>query len=54
VTVNLKSPEGKKIFKELASISQVVLENFRPGVMKRPGLDYPILSGIHPGIVYCA
>ena len=54
VTINLKSPEGKKIFKELASISQVVLENFRPGVMKRLGLDYPILSGIHPGIVYCA
>ncbi|NDQ55487.1 MAG: CoA transferase [Acidipila sp.] len=54
VTINLKSPEGKKIFKQLVGISHVVLENFRPGVMKRLGLDYAVLSAIHPAIVYCA
>ena len=54
VTINLKSPEGKKIFKQLVGISNVVLENFRPGVMKRLGLDYAVLSAIHPAIVYCA
>jgi crotonobetainyl-CoA:carnitine CoA-transferase CaiB-like acyl-CoA transferase len=54
VTINLKASEGKKIFKELVAISHVVLENFRPGVMKRLELDYPVLSRINPGIVYCA
>jgi crotonobetainyl-CoA:carnitine CoA-transferase CaiB-like acyl-CoA transferase len=54
VTINLKSPEGKKIFKELAAISHVVVENFRPGVMTRLGLDYPVLSKVNPRLVYCA
>src|SRR6202521_3528798 len=54
VTINLKSPEGKQIFKELAAISQVVIENFRPGVMARLGLDYPVLSKVNPRLVYCA
>jgi CoA:oxalate CoA-transferase len=54
VTINLKSPEGKQIFKELAAISHVVIENFRPGVMTRLGLDYPVLSKVNPRLVYCA
>jgi crotonobetainyl-CoA:carnitine CoA-transferase CaiB-like acyl-CoA transferase len=54
VTINLKSPEGKQIFKELAAISQVVIENFRPGVMTRLGLDYPALAKVNPSLVYCA
>ena len=54
VTINLKSPEGKKIFKELAAISHVVIENFRPGVMQRLGLDYAALAEVNPSIVYCA
>ncbi|HEX4645823.1 MAG TPA: CoA transferase, partial [Verrucomicrobiae bacterium] len=54
VTLNLKSPEGKKIFKELAAISHAVIENFRPGVMTRLGLDYPVLSKVNPRLVYCA
>lgn len=54
VTINLKSPEGKKIFKELAAISHAVIENFRPGVMKRLGLDYPVLAKVNPRLVYCA
>jgi len=54
VTINLKSPEGKEIFKKLAAISHVVIENFRPGVMTRLGLDYPVLAKVNPRIVYCA
>ena len=50
VTINLKTSEGKKIFKEFVGISQVVLENFRPGVMKRLELDYPVLSRVNPAI----
>jgi crotonobetainyl-CoA:carnitine CoA-transferase CaiB-like acyl-CoA transferase len=54
VTINLKAAEGKRIFKELTAISHVVIENFRPGVMKRLGLDYPALAETNPSIVYCA
>ena len=54
VTINLKREEGKEIFKKLAAISHVVIENFRPGVMNRLGLDYPPLARINPRIVYCA
>lgn len=54
VTINLKDPEGKEIFKKLTAISHVVLENFRPGVMARLGLDYPVLAKINPRLVYCS
>jgi len=54
VTINLKTPEGKQIFKELAAISHVVIENFRPGVMTRLGLDYPVLAKVNPRLVYCS
>jgi CoA:oxalate CoA-transferase len=54
VTLNLKSPEGKQVFKELAAISHVVVENFRPDVMNRLGLDYSALANVNPRLVYCA
>jgi CoA:oxalate CoA-transferase len=54
VTLDLKSPEGKRIFKQLAAISHVVIENFRPGVMNRLGLDWPALADVNPRLVYCA
>jgi crotonobetainyl-CoA:carnitine CoA-transferase CaiB-like acyl-CoA transferase len=54
VTINLKAPEGKEIFKKFVAISHVVLENFRPEVMKRLQLGYDVLSQIKPSIVYCA
>jgi crotonobetainyl-CoA:carnitine CoA-transferase CaiB-like acyl-CoA transferase len=54
VTINLKAPEGKEIFKKLTAISHVVIENFRPEVMKRLELDYPILAAVNPAIVFCA
>jgi crotonobetainyl-CoA:carnitine CoA-transferase CaiB-like acyl-CoA transferase len=54
VTINLKDSEGKEIFKKLSAISHVVLENFRPGVMARLGLDYPVLAKVNPRLVYCS
>ncbi|MBK7702197.1 MAG: CoA transferase [bacterium] len=54
VTLNTKSPEGKAIFKRLAEDADVVIENFRPGVMDRLGLGYDVLRGINPSLVYCA
>src|SRR6202040_847724 len=54
VTLNLKQEAAKKIFKQLVMRSHVVIENFRPGVMGRLGLDYAVLSKINPRIVYCA
>ncbi len=52
LTLNLKDPKGVGIIKELAKISDVVIENFRPGVMDRLGLGYGALSEINPKIVY--
>lgn len=54
VTLNLKHPEAKRIFTRMVADADVVVENFRPGVMQRLGLDYEALKTINPGIVYCA
>ena len=54
VTLNTKSPEGKEIFKKLAKDADVLVENFRPGVMDRLGLSYDVLKEINPGLIYCA
>ncbi|SDI11623.1 CaiB/BaiF CoA transferase family protein [Alloyangia pacifica] len=54
VTLDLKSPEGIRIAKELAAQSDIVIENFRPGVMDRLGLGYPALKAENPKLVYCS
>jgi crotonobetainyl-CoA:carnitine CoA-transferase CaiB-like acyl-CoA transferase len=54
ITLDLKSPEGAKIARDLARKSDVVLENFRPGVMDRLGLGYETLKADNPGLVYCS
>jgi formyl-CoA transferase len=54
ITLNTKSPEGKDIFKKLARTADVLVENFRPGVMDRLELGYEVLKEINPGLVYCA
>jgi formyl-CoA transferase len=54
VTLNTKSPEGKEIFMKLAKNADVLVENFRPGVMDRLGLSYDILKESNPGLIYCA
>lgn len=54
MTLDLKSEEGKRIFKELVKKSDIVLENYRPGVMDRLGLGYEELKKINPAIIYGA
>jgi crotonobetainyl-CoA:carnitine CoA-transferase CaiB-like acyl-CoA transferase len=54
VTLNIKSDEGKAIFRRLVEDMDVVIENFRPGVMARLGLGYEALTGLNPRLVYCA
>ena len=54
ITLNTKSPEGKALFLRLVKDADVVVENFRPGVMERLGLGYKILAEINPRLIYCA
>ena len=54
IAINLKSEKGVQIFKEILPHFDVVLENFRPGVMDKMGLGYEELEKIHPGIIYGA
>lgn len=54
VALDLKAPEGKEAFLRLVDQADAVIENFRPKVMARLGLDYPVLSQRNPRLVYCA
>ena len=54
VTVNLKHAAGKALFLKLVATADVVVENFRPGVMERLGLDYERLKDVNPQLIYCA
>ena len=54
ITVNLKSCRGRSLFGELVRTADVVVENFRPGVMRRLGLHYEHLKTLNPELVYCA
>ena len=52
ITLNLKEPEGKEIFKELGEEGDLVLGDHRPGNLGKVGLGYDVLKEINPGIVY--
>jgi crotonobetainyl-CoA:carnitine CoA-transferase CaiB-like acyl-CoA transferase len=54
MTLNLKAPEGLDAFKRMVKQADVVIENFRPGVKKRLGIDYKTLAKLNPGIVYAS
>ena len=54
VTLNLKDPEGLGVFKELVKVSDVVIQNFRPGTMERRGLGYDTLRELNPNVIYAA
>ena len=54
LTLNLKHPEGREVFFRLVSKADVVVENFRPGVMERLGLGFEKLKEVNPSLVYCA
>ena len=54
VTVNLKTDGGRDVFRRLLGTADVLLENFRPGVLERLGFGWEGLRRDHPGLVYCA
>ena len=54
ITLNLKNQAAKDIFMKLVSESDVLVENFTPGVAQRLGIDYETLKELNPGIIYCS
>jgi crotonobetainyl-CoA:carnitine CoA-transferase CaiB-like acyl-CoA transferase len=54
ITLDLKAEEGKEIARRIIKSSDVLIENFRPGVMDRLGLGYEALSAKQPELIYCA
>jgi crotonobetainyl-CoA:carnitine CoA-transferase CaiB-like acyl-CoA transferase len=54
IGLDLKSAKGQEIFHQLATTADVVVEGFRPGVVKRLGVDYEKIKAINPKIVYCS
>ena len=54
IVINLKKQEGKDLLKALIPKFDVILENFRPGVMEKLGLGYDVLKEINPGLIYGA
>ena len=54
ITLNLKQAPAREVFKKLVTTCDVLVENFRPGVMEKLELGYPQLSKLHPRLVYCA
>ena len=52
ITIDLKNPRGVELIKELAKISDVLVENFTPGLPKKLGVDYETLKAINPRLVY--
>ncbi|WP_116141349.1 CaiB/BaiF CoA transferase family protein [Trinickia diaoshuihuensis] len=54
ITVDIATPEGQKIVRELAATSDVVLENYKVGQLKKYGLDYESLKAVKPDLVYCS
>ena len=54
MALNMKSAEGQEIFRKLAATADVIVEGFRPGVMKRLGADYETLARTNPRLVYCS
>src|SRR5947209_16971412 len=54
LTLDLSKPEAITIVKQLAASADVVMENFRPGVMDKLGIGYAALSAVNPRLIYCA
>jgi formyl-CoA transferase len=54
MTLNLREPDGVAIFKKLAEKADVVVENYRPGVKKRLGIDYESLRPLNPRLIYAS
>ncbi len=53
LTLNLSDPKGKEIFLDMSTKADVIVENFRPGVVKKWGIDYERVNALNPNIIYC-
>ncbi len=54
IVVDMKVPEGLALVRRLAAASDIVMENFRPGVLSRLGLDYGSISKDNPAVIWCS
>lgn len=54
VTVDISTPEGQELIREIAKTADIVVENYKVGDLKRYGLDYESLSALNPRLVYCS
>jgi crotonobetainyl-CoA:carnitine CoA-transferase CaiB-like acyl-CoA transferase len=54
LTLDLKQPEGVAVLKRLVATADVLVENYRPGVAQRLGVDYDALAAVNPRLVYCS
>lgn len=54
IVVDLKTPDGVALVKDLAAKSDIVVENYRPGVMAKLGLGWDVLRAVNPRLIYCA
>src|ERR1035437_1647305 len=54
IVINLKNAAGRQLFYDLVKVSDVVIDNFRPGVLERLAIDYPTLSRINSRIIQCS
>jgi len=54
IVINLKTPEGREVFSRLARTTDILIENYRPGVMRALGLDYDALARVNPRLIYAS
>jgi len=54
IALNLKDPRGKDVFMKLARDADIVIENYRPGVTRGLGIDYPAIRAINPNVIYAS
>jgi CoA:oxalate CoA-transferase len=54
ITLNLKHERGREVLRRLLKDADVLVENYKPGTLKKLGFDYPALQAINPRLVYCA
>ena len=54
IALNLKMKEGRQIFYELAKTADIIIEDFRPGVTKRLGIDYETVRNLNPRVIFCS
>ena len=54
IAIDLKRTEGREVFLRMAANCDVVVENFRSGVVERLGIDYPAVKAVNPAVIYCS